>query len=94
MRQVPEGHYLYVATAGVGALLFFAGPTLALLAGIDALAAASIGYSGIAVFTGGIAARYSFAVGRTPLLQLFRNLLFGILFSAVFYAVFLFLYLI
>lgn len=94
MRRVPEGHVLYVVTAGVGALLFFAGPTLALLAGVDALAAATLGYTGIAVFTGGIAARYSFAVGRTPLRQLVKNLLIGILFSAVFYTVFLFLYLI
>lgn len=93
MATTGEGHWLYVATAGAGALLFFAGPTLALLGGVDPLLAATVGYAGIALFTGGVAARYSFAVAATPFRQLLWNLLYGTLFSAVFYAVFLLLYL-
>lgn len=92
MARAGEGHPLFIVTAGIGALLFFSGPTLALLAGIDALVAASVGYAGIALFTGGIAARYSFAVAATPLRQLLWNLLYGTLFSAVFFTVFLLLY--
>lgn len=87
-----HGRRLYVACAGTGALLFFLGPPIALLADVDALAAATIGYAGIALFTGGIAARYSFAVAAHPILQLLKNLAVGLVVTLLFYAVFLLLY--
>lgn len=83
---------LYIACAGIGILVFFLGPALALLSDIDALAAASIGYAGIALFTGGIAARYSFAVAASPVLQLLKNLGVGLAVTLVFYGMFLLLY--
>lgn len=85
----PPGHSLYTACAGIGAMLFFLGPALALLSGMDAVLAATIGYAGIAVFTGGIAARYSFAVATHPMLQLLKNLVVALLFTGFFYAIFL-----
>jgi hypothetical protein len=86
------GHPLYITCAGIGILVFFLGPALALLSDIDALAAASIGYTGIALFTGGTAARYSFAVASTPGLQLLKNLGFGFAVMSVFYGIYLVLY--
>lgn len=86
------GHPLYVSCAGIGILVFFLGPALALLSDIDALAAASVGYTGIALFTGGIAARYSFAVAATPILQLLKNLGIALVITCVFYGIFLVLY--
>ncbi|PLX23320.1 MAG: hypothetical protein C0600_14925 [Ignavibacteria bacterium] len=89
----PEQSPLYIACAGVGVAVFFLGPVLALLSDVDPLIAASIGYFGIMLFTGGIAARYSFAVGRTPLHQLARNMLVALAVTAMFYIIFLLLYL-
>ncbi len=88
------GHPLYTGCAGIGILTFFLGPALALLSDTDPLVAATIGYAGIALFTGGIAARYSFAVAASPLAQLAKNLLVGLAVSIVFYGIFLLLYLI
>mgnify|MGYP000070739729 CR=1 FL=1 len=86
------GAALYTACAGVGVLVFFLGPALALLMDVPALPAATIGYAGIMLFTGGIAARYGFARGDTPWKQLFRNLLVAAAVTLMFYLVFLLLY--
>jgi hypothetical protein len=83
---------LYVACAGLGALVFFLGPMLALLGDTDPLCAASVGYGGITLFTAGIAARYSFAVAATPFLQLLKNLGVAVIITGIFYAIFLLLY--
>lgn len=93
-RESEKGHPLYIAFAGFGALVFFLGPALSLLTGIDPLLAASIGYSGIACFVGGVAARYSFAIGTNPLKQLLKNFAVGVFVTGIFYAVFLLIYLI
>lgn len=90
MNHAPiPGHGLYASFAGIGALLFFLGPALALLTGTDALLAASIGYGGIAMFVGGIAARFSFAVAAHPVMQLLKNLAVALLFTGFFYGIFL-----
>ncbi len=89
-----KGHPLYTGCAGIGILVFFLGPALALLSDTDPLLAATIGYAGIALFTGGVAARYSFAVAANPILQLAKNLLVGLAVTIVFYGMFLLLYLI
>ena len=94
MTASARGQTLYTAVAGPGAALFFLGPPLALLAGVHGLIAATAGYAGIALFTGGVAARYSFAVAERPALQLLKNLAIGTAVSGVFYLIFLFLYLI
>ena len=83
------GHALYTACALAGAGLFFLGPALALLAGTDALLAATIGYGGIALFVGGIAARCSFAVATHPAMQLMKNLAVALVFTGFFYGFFL-----
>ncbi|MCB2204754.1 hypothetical protein KQI65_08390 [bacterium] len=85
---------IYVICAGAGVLLFFLGPALALLADFPALGAATIGYAGIMLFTGGIAARYGFALGATPWKQLGRNLAVAAVVTLLFYLIFLLLYLI
>ena len=90
----PTQSSLYVACAGAGVAVFFLGPVLALLSDVDPLIAATIGYTGIMLFTGGVAARYGFAIGRTPLRQLARNMLVAFAVTAMFYMVFLLLYLI
>ncbi|MFZ1730376.1 MAG: hypothetical protein WBQ23_16510 [Bacteroidota bacterium] len=90
--QASEGHLLYTLCAGIGILVFFLGPALALLSDTDALAAATVGYAGIALFTGGIAARYSFAVASRPGIQLLRNLGVGLVITCMFYGIFLLLY--
>ncbi|MBR9977270.1 MAG: hypothetical protein KFH87_04205 [Bacteroidetes bacterium] len=90
--QPPQGQRLYIACAGAGVLLFFLGPPLALLADVDALTAATIGYAGIALFTGGVSARYSFAIAAHPVTQLLKNLAVGLVVTLLFYAVFLLLF--
>jgi hypothetical protein len=87
-----HGRRLYVACAGAGALLFFLGPPITLLADVDALTAATIGYAGIALFTGGVAARYSFAIAAHPVMQLLKNLAVGVAVTLLFYAIFLLLF--
>ncbi|MBN1447550.1 MAG: hypothetical protein JXA28_06435 [Bacteroidetes bacterium] len=95
MTAVPsrKGTGLYTLCAGIGALVFFLGPALALLADVAALPAASVGYAGIMLFTGGIAARYDFATAANRWLQLGKNLLVALAITLAFYLVFLFLYL-
>jgi len=90
--QPGAGSALYIVCAGLGALVFFLGPALALLGDTDPLCAASVGYGGITLFTAGIAARYSFAVAATPLLQLMKNLGVALAITGIFYAIFLLLY--
>jgi hypothetical protein len=89
-----NGATLYTACAGIGVLVFFLGPALALLLDVPALTAATIGYVGIMLFTGGIAARYGFARGDTPWKQLLRNMLVAAAVTLMFYLVFLLLYMI
>jgi hypothetical protein len=89
-----KGTGLYTFSAGIGALVFFLGPALSLLADVAPLPAATVGYAGITLFTGGIAARYDFATAANPWLQLGKNLLVALVVTLVFYVVFLFLYLI
>ena len=89
-----HGSTLYTLCAGIGVLVFFLGPALALLADTDPLLSATIGYAGITLFTGGIAARYGFAVGRGPWRQLGRNLLVALAVTVLFYLIFLLLYMI
>jgi hypothetical protein len=93
-RGEDRGHRLYTSVAGIGALVFFLGPVLALFAGLDPLYAATIGYAGIAVFVGAVAARYSFAVATRPIVQLLKNFAVGLVVTGVFYCIFLLLYLI
>lgn len=89
-----RGAGLYTLCAGAGVLVFFLGPALALLANVDPLPAATVGYIGITLFTGGIAARFGFATARSPLLQLIKNLLVALAVTILFYLIFLLLYLI
>jgi len=85
--------FLYTACAGIGVLTFFLGPTLALLADIPALTAATVGYVGIMLFTGGVAARYGFARGSHPWKQLGLNILVAAAVTLMFYGIFLLLFL-
>ncbi len=84
-----RGMRLYDATALTGVLVTFAAPVLALVAGASPLTAGSLGYAGILLFAGGIAARYGFAEHPIPLLQLGKNLGVAAIVTGVFYLVFL-----
>lgn len=86
----PPGSRLYDATALAGVLSIFLAPALALLAGAGPMLAGTLGYAGIALFVGGIAARYGFAEDPRPPLQLLKNLLVSAVFSGVFYLIYLF----
>jgi hypothetical protein len=88
-----ESSALYTACAGIGVLVFFLGPTLALLLDVDPLLAATVGYTGIMLFTGGIAARYGFARSTGAWKQLGLNLLVAAAVTLVFYLIFLLLFL-
>lgn|GEM_PF-1479220 len=87
-----RGHRLYDVVALVGAVTFFTGPVLAIISGASALTAASIGYCGIALFTGGVAARYGFAIAHHPIMQVLKNLFVSSIVTALFYAIFLLLF--
>jgi hypothetical protein len=69
--------------------MFIAGPIVSLVAGGGVFWAATLGYLGIAVFVGAIAARYGFVEHRRHVLQLLMNTAIACLFSGFFYAVFL-----
>ncbi len=88
-----EHSILYTACAGTGVLIFFLGPTLALLLDVPALTAATVGYVGIMLFTGGVAARYGFARSTHPWKQLGLNLLVAAAVTIMFYGIFLLLFL-
>ncbi len=86
------GSSLYALCAVIGVLVFFLGPVLALLIDLNPLLAATIGYAGITLFTGGIAARYGFAIARGPWRQLGKNLLVALAVTILFYVIFLLIY--
>ena len=71
-----------------GLLIFVIGPVILLVSGGSIFAAGTAGYAGIAVFVGGIAARYSFVEHRQPLVQLLLNTGVATLVSGFFYLVF------
>ena len=62
---------------------------MSLILGKNILLAGTLGYAGIALFVGAIAARYSFIENRRPLVQLLLNTGIAVLFTGVFYALFL-----
>lgn len=87
-----RGNNLYTLCAGIGVLIFFLGPALALLADMAPLPSATIGYAGITMFTGGVAARYGFALAADPWRQLGKNLLVALAVTVLFYLIFLIIY--
>jgi membrane-anchored glycerophosphoryl diester phosphodiesterase (GDPDase) len=90
--NVQPGRSLFLAAAWTGALAFFILPVAALLLGKNPLLAALLGYVSIAVFTGGIAARYDVVTARSPILQLFSNLMLATGVALIFFFIFLLLY--
>jgi len=88
-----ETSAIYTLCAGLGVLIFFLGPALALLLDVDPLLAATVGYVGIMLFTGGIAARYGFARSTGAWKQLGLNLLVAAAVTLIFYLIFLLLFL-
>ena len=88
------GARLYDATALAGVITTFAAPVAALVAGASPVMAGSLGYAGILLFAGGIAARYGFAEHPLPLLQLLKNLAVAAVVTGIFYAMFLVLMLV
>lgn len=90
----PAGARLYDATALAGVITTFAAPVAALVAGASPVTAGSLGYAGILLFAGGIAARYGFAEHPLPLLQLLKNLAVAAVVTGIFYAMFLLLMLV
>jgi hypothetical protein len=86
-----RGNRLYEFAAFFGVFGAFLGPAILLLAGARALTAATVGYLGIALFAGGVAARYGFVRHRRPFVQLGGNVLIAMLVTGVFYAGFLIL---
>ena len=88
-QLAPPGSRLYEGAALAGALMVFLAPALALLAGATVFVAGTLGYSGIALFVGGVAARYGFAEHPKPSLQLLKNLLVAVVVTGVFYLIFL-----
>jgi len=59
---------------------------------MNAFIAGTFGYSGITIFVGGIAARYSFVVSELPLKQLLLNLGVAAIVTSVFYGIFALIY--
>lgn len=94
--EVPRaaGARLYDATALAGVITTFAAPVAALVAGASPVMAGSLGYAGILLFAGGIAARYGFAEHPLPLIQLLKNLAVAAVVTGIFYAMFLVLMLV
>jgi hypothetical protein len=90
--NVQSGRSLFLVAAWTGAVAFFALPLVALLSGRNPLFAALLGYASIALFTGGIAARYDVVRARNPLLQLISNLTLSTGVALVFFFIFLILY--
>ena len=83
---------LYEASAILGVLLFFFGPVLTLLLGHSALLAGTLGYTGITLFAGGVAARYEFMRSASGIVQLVKNIFVAGGVTSVFYGIFLLLY--
>ncbi|MCZ7556917.1 MAG: hypothetical protein M5R41_11005 [Bacteroidia bacterium] len=86
------GRRLFLAAAWTGAGTFFVLPVAVLLAGRNPLLAAVLGYASIAVFTGGIAARYDVIVARNAIMQLLANITLSTGVALVFFFLFLLLY--
>ena len=83
------GARLYDAAALAGVAVVFFGPAIALLTGMSVFTAGTVGYCGIALFAGGIAARYGFAEHTRPIVQLLKNLVVSVVVTAFFYLMFL-----
>jgi hypothetical protein len=88
-RPAIPGARLYDTASLAGVAVLFFGPAIALLTGASVLFAGTIGYGGIALFAGGIAARYGFAEHARPMLQLLKNLVVSLVVTSMFYLVFL-----
>lgn len=87
----PAGSRLHESAAIAGILFAFAGPVVLLLAGFSTMTAATVGYAGIALFTGGIAARYGFITKSSPFRQLLINTFAAAIFAGFFFLIFLLL---
>jgi hypothetical protein len=85
----PSSFRLYEGAAFLGFACFVAVPIVVLVSGGPPLLAGTLGYFFIAVFVGGIAARYGFIERNSPALQLLLNTLLAMVFSGVFYLIFL-----
>lgn len=83
------GARLYDGAALTGVAVLFFGPAIALLTGLSVFFAGTIGYCGIALFAGGIAARYGFAEHTRPAMQLLKNLVVSVVVTSFFYLMFL-----
>lgn len=83
---------LFDSVAVAGVLLLFAGPLMTLILSGSGLIAASLGYGGILIFTGAIAARYGFFQHENAFIQLLKNILIAFPFTVFFYLIFLFFY--
>lgn len=91
--QLPQrGRLLYLGAAWTGAVCFFALPAVVLVLHGKPLLAAMLGYASIAVFTGGIAARFEVVSARHPILQFLANLAVASAVTLVFFLLFLLLY--
>lgn len=97
--KVPEnddseqaGKTIYVVAAWTGAAFFFILPVSVLLLGCNPLTAAMLGYVSIAIFTGGISARYDVVTSEKPVVQLFANMMLSTGVALVFFLIFLLLY--
>ena len=88
-RPAVPGARLYDAAALAGVAVLFVGPAITLLGGGTVLLAGTLGYGGIALFSGAIAARYGFAEHTRPVLQLLMNLVVSTVITSLFYLVFL-----
>lgn len=86
-----RGERLYRACALAGAVLLFTGPVLVLLFSQPSFLAACLGYAGITLFTGGVAATFDFATHRRPTLQLLKNLAIATAVTGLFFGLYLIL---
>jgi len=86
-----QGKQFYNTTALIGIVVVFIGPIAALLAGGSSLTAGTIGYTGIVLFAGGVAARYGFAEHASPWIQLAKNLGISLIITSIFFGIFLLL---
>jgi hypothetical protein len=87
-----RGARLYDTASLAGVLFFILAPAVLLLTQRPVVWAAACGYLGIAVFVGGVAARYSFIERPSPLRQLAWNTLIASIISGFFFLVSLVLF--
>ena len=88
-REQDSGARIYEAVALLSAMAIFLGPGVILLSAGSAFLAGTIGYAGIVVFTGSIAARYGFAGNGKPVIVLVRAVAVSAIVASPFYTVFL-----